>query len=90
MITTVALTSYNLDSYPEGSGEIAAWLNMARTTGGFIIQYFQVDWAKKMGTKATFGIQGAVIFSSYFLVVYVQIYGKKMRERAGPLRFKTD
>lgn len=55
MITTVAITAYCLDSYPEGSGEIvrqeirvevmtlltqqykAAWINFARTTGGFII-----------------------------------------------------
>ncbi|BDD60932.1 hypothetical protein MAP00_006019 [Monascus purpureus] len=42
MITTVAITSYNLDSYPEGSGEVSAWLNFARTTGGFIVSYFQV------------------------------------------------
>ncbi|KAK4627311.1 hypothetical protein CLAFUW4_04693 [Fulvia fulva] len=26
-----------------------------------------------MGTKATFGVQGAVIFASYFLVVAVQL-----------------
>ena len=74
MITTVALTCSNLDSYPEGSGEISAWLNMARTTGGFITTCFQVDWAKKMGTKATLGIQGAVVFASSFLVVFVCRY----------------
>lgn len=31
MITTVALNAYNLDSYPEASGEVAAWLNFARS-----------------------------------------------------------
>jgi hypothetical protein len=31
MITTVALNAYNLDSYPEASGEVSAWINMART-----------------------------------------------------------
>lgn len=31
MITTVALNAYNLDSYPEASGEVAAWINFART-----------------------------------------------------------
>ena len=36
MITTVAITSYNLDCYPEGSGEVAAWINFARTTGKWI------------------------------------------------------
>lgn len=31
MITTVALNAYNLDSYPEASGEGSAWLNFARS-----------------------------------------------------------
>jgi hypothetical protein len=31
MITTVALNAYNLDSYPEASGEVASWINFCRT-----------------------------------------------------------
>jgi hypothetical protein len=31
MITTVALNAYNLDSYPEASGEVSAWINFARS-----------------------------------------------------------
>jgi hypothetical protein len=34
MITTVGLNAYNLDSYPEASGEVSSWINFARTTGG--------------------------------------------------------
>ncbi|KAK5125891.1 hypothetical protein LTR08_005112 [Meristemomyces frigidus] len=90
MLTTVAITAYNLDCYPEGSGEVAAWLNFARTTGGFIISYFQVAWADAMGTARSFGIQAAVIVLVYFLVVIMQVYGKRMREWSGPLKFKTD
>lgn len=63
---------------------------MARTTGGFIISYFQVTWANAMGTKKSFGIQAAICFFAYLLIVTMQIFGKKIRERAGPLRFKTD
>ncbi|OQO05774.1 hypothetical protein B0A48_09868 [Cryoendolithus antarcticus] len=90
MITTVAITAYCLDSYPEGSGEVAAWINCARTTGGFVVSYFQVKWANRMGTAATFGIQAAVVAASYLIVVFLQMYGKRLRERSGPLRFKTD
>ncbi|KAK3068248.1 hypothetical protein LTR53_014340 [Teratosphaeriaceae sp. CCFEE 6253] len=90
MVTTVAITAYNLDSYPEGSGEVAAWINFARTTGGFIISYFQVTWANAMGTERSFGIQAAICLAAYFLVVFLQLFGKRVRERAGPLRFKTD
>lgn len=31
MISTVALNAYNLDSYPTASGEVSAWINMARS-----------------------------------------------------------
>jgi MFS family permease len=90
MITTVAITSYCLDSYPEGSGEVAAWINFARTTGGFIVSYFQVTWANAMGTKKSFGIQAAICVFAYLIIVFLQIYGRRLRERSGPLRFKTD
>ncbi|KAL8659274.1 MAG: hypothetical protein Q9202_007192, partial [Teloschistes flavicans] len=42
MITTVGLTAYNLESYPEASGETAAWISASRVLGGFIVSYFQV------------------------------------------------
>jgi hypothetical protein len=90
MITTVAITSYNLDSYPEGSGEVAAWVNFARTTGGFVVSYFQVTWADAVGTKSSFGTQAAICFFAYLLVICLQIFGKRLREMSGPLRFKTD
>lgn len=90
MVTTTAITAYNLDCYPEGSGEVAAWLNFSRTTGGFIISYFQVRWANAMGTKKSLGIQAAIVFAAWFLIVYLQFFGEKLRRRSGPLRFKTD
>lgn len=37
MITTVALNAYSLDSYPEASGEVAAWLNFARSKSSSVI-----------------------------------------------------
>jgi hypothetical protein len=36
MITTVALNAYNLDSYPEASGEVSAWINFARSKSHLI------------------------------------------------------
>ncbi|KAF2767400.1 MFS transporter [Teratosphaeria nubilosa] len=90
MITTVAITSYNLDCYPEGSGEVAAWVNFARTTGGFVVSYFQVKWAHAVGAKSSFGTQAAICFFAYLMVIFLQRYGKKIREWSGPLKFKTD
>jgi len=89
MITTVALNSYCLDSYPEASGEVSAWLNFSRTVGGFIVSYFQVRWALAQGTKVSFGIQGAICAASLVLVVVLQVWGKRLRLWAGELGFAT-
>jgi hypothetical protein len=89
MITTVALSSYCLDSYPEASGEVSAWLNMARTVGGFIVSYFQVTWAEAQGTKLSFGIQAAVCAGAFLFIVILLWRGKAMRVWAGPLNFAT-
>ena len=88
-ITTVALNSYVLDSYPEASGEAAAWLLFGRTTCGFIISYFQIPWALAEGTKRTFGIQGGLTGSALILVLILQVYGKRMRIWSGKLNFHT-
>ena len=89
MIVTVALNSYCLDSYPEASGEVCAWLNFSRTLGGFIVSYFQVRWALASGTKISFGIQGAICAAAILLIVILQVWGKRMRVWAGPLNFST-
>lgn len=89
MIVTVALNSYCLDSYPEASGEVCAWLNFSRTLGGFIVSYFQVRWALASGTKVSFGIQGGICAAAIILIVVLQVWGKKMRLWAGPLNFST-
>jgi hypothetical protein len=89
MITTVAINAYGVDSYPEASGEVAAWINMARTTGGFIVSYFQVEWADAMGAKNSFGVQAGIIAGAFLIPVCLIIWGKSLREISGPLGFKT-
>ncbi|KAK8034658.1 hypothetical protein PG993_009653 [Apiospora rasikravindrae] len=89
MITTVAVSSYNLDSYPEASGEVSAWVNMARTLGGFIISYFQVRWANARGTKESFGVQAAICGGAFLLILLLMWKGRSLRIWAGPLNFVT-
>ncbi|KAL2141970.1 hypothetical protein VTI28DRAFT_1752 [Corynascus sepedonium] len=89
MITTVALSSYCLDSYPEASGEVSAWINFSRTVGGFIVSYFQVTWAEAQGTKLSFGIQAAICAGSLLFILALLRWGKAMRVWAGPLNFAT-
>ncbi|KAK3312031.1 major facilitator superfamily domain-containing protein [Apodospora peruviana] len=89
MITTVSLSSYCLDSYPEAAGEVSAWINFSRTLGGFIVSYEQVSWATAMGTKASFGIQAGICAASFLLVLGLLRWGKALRVWAGPLGFVT-
>lgn len=89
MITTTAISAYLLDSYPEASGEVAAWLNWARVLGGFIISYFQVKWAEKQGATKSFGIQAAICLFAFFFILILQVWGKRLRIWSGQPRFKT-
>lgn len=40
-MTTIAITAYCLNHYPEGSGEVSAWFEFPRTTQDFIISSFE-------------------------------------------------
>ncbi|KAI4203072.1 MAG: hypothetical protein LQ350_002120 [Teloschistes chrysophthalmus] len=90
MITTVGLTAYNLEAYPEASGETAAWISASRVLGGFIISYFQVRWAEAMGPRGSFGVQAGLSAGVVGLVVVLSVYGGRLREWSGSLKFRTD
>ncbi|KAA8651091.1 hypothetical protein EYZ11_009131 [Aspergillus tanneri] len=89
MIMTVAINAYVLDSYPEASGEVAAWINFGRTTGGFIVSYFMVEWANKLGAIRQFGTMTGIVVFAFLIILLLQVCGKKMRRWAGPAKFKT-
>ena len=88
MIVTTAINAYVLDSYPEAPGEVSAWINAGRTVGGFIITYFEIEWAVAEGTANSLGIQAAVAVAAVLVfVVPLQIWGKRMRARQGKIGF---
>ncbi|KAF2472657.1 putative MFS transporter [Lindgomyces ingoldianus] len=90
MISTVGLNAYVLDSYPNASGEVSAWLNFGRTTGGFMVTYVQIRWATKMGPQNSFSIQGSIVAAAFFLIVGLQVWGKRLRKWGGELKFQTN
>lgn len=89
MIVTVAINSYVLDCYPEASGEVAAWVNFGRVLGGFIVSYFMIEWAEKQGTVRQMGTMCGIVGASFFIVLALQVWGKRLRVWAGPAEFKT-
>jgi len=86
MVFTTAITAYVLDCYPDSAGEVSSWVNMGRTTGGFVISYVQILWATRSGTELSFGVQAAIC-ATVFLVFVPLLHwkGRAMREWAGPI-----
>lgn len=79
MLVSVAITAYSLDCFPRNPAEVAAWLNLARTIGGFSVGYFQQPWGAKVGYDVSFGTQAAIAAVSVIPVVVVHKYGHKLR-----------
>lgn len=89
MIMTVGINAYNLSSYPQASGEVTAWINMARTTGGFIVSYFMIEWVGEQGAARAFGEMASIVFAGFILVLILYFFGKRLRSWSGPLHMST-
>ncbi|KAH7085784.1 major facilitator superfamily domain-containing protein [Paraphoma chrysanthemicola] len=80
MLGSVVVTAYSLDAFPTAPAEVAAWLNLARTIGGFAVGLFQEPWGHRVGYDVSFGIQGAICALSVVPIALVHIYGHRMRQ----------
>lgn len=89
MIATTALNAYLLDSYPEGSGEVGAWINAGRTLGGFMATYVEIEWVERSGLEKVFGAQTAITVAASLIVVFLQLFGKRIRQMQGQMNFPS-
>ena len=87
MWCSVGVNAYNLDAYPEGAGEVAAWINFSRTLGGFIVGYYNVEWARIEGPQKSFGTQAGISAAGFMFIIALQIWGKRLRHASGPIKF---
>ncbi|KZT10572.1 MFS general substrate transporter [Laetiporus sulphureus 93-53] len=79
---TVAVYAYCNDCFPDRQGEISALVNLARTLGGFAVDYFQVPWATQDGALQTFGVEAAIVAALFLLIVpALQVKGAYLRAR---------
>ncbi|KAF2721797.1 MFS general substrate transporter [Polychaeton citri CBS 116435] len=89
MIATTAVNAYLLDSYPEGSGEVCAWINVGRTMGGFMATYIEIPWIQEHGTAAPLGIQAGITFAASVIPIFLQVFGKRIRQWQGEMKFPS-
>lgn len=86
MLASVAITAYALDSYPQASGELCAFINISRLLPGFAVGYFQQPWGEAQGYAVSFGIQAATILLATMILVILQKWGHRIRVKGGPLQ----
>lgn len=84
-VVSVATMAYVLDCYPAASGEVAALMNFGRVACGFTVAYFEMQWGLSQGFDVSFGIQAAIVAAAYVLAVSIQVFGPRLRARAGPV-----
>lgn len=87
VIATTAINAYLLDAYPEGSGEVCAWIVFARLTGGFMSTYVELPWVESAGPALSLGIQAAITAASLGLIAFLQMFGRRIRAKQGRMQF---
>ena len=87
MIFTTAINAYLLDCYPEGSGEVGAWITASRNWSGFMATYIQITWVTSAGPAKAFATQAGITIATVLILVVLQLYGKKLRKAQGRMVF---
>ena len=87
MIATVALNAYLLDAYPEGSGEVGAWIVVGRTLGGFMATYVEISWVQREGPIRAFGAQTGITAAAGLVILGLGLWGKRIRRAQGHMKF---
>lgn len=80
MVTTVAVTAYILDCFPEDAAPASALLNFTRVLFGFLVPWFQSPWVADVGVLWTYTTQGLVCVAAFALIPVVQWKGKGWRK----------
>ena len=83
MIVTTAINAYLLDSYPEGSGEVGAWVTASRNWSGFMATFIQIEWVTSAGPAKAFGAQAGITGASVLILIFLQTFGKRIRKWQG-------
>ena len=86
-IISTAVNAYLGDAYPEAPGEVDTWIVIGRTMGGFMATYIELPWVEKVGPASALGTQAGITWAALSLVLFLQLFGKKLRQWQGPMVF---
>lgn len=86
-IISTAANAYLGDAYPEASGEVDTWIVIARAMGGFMATYIELPWVEKVGTAKALGTQAGITWAALVLIIFLQVFGKRLRQAQGPMVF---
>ena len=90
MIATVALNAYLLDAYPEGSGEVDAWIVVGRSMGGFMATYVEINWVARDGPVKALGAQAGITAAAGFVLIVLGLFGRRIRKAQGKMNFAME
>lgn len=90
MVATVGLNAYLLDAFPEGSGEVGAWIVVGRTMGGFMATYVEIHWVNTSGPVDAFGAQTGITAAAGFIILALGVFGKRLRKAQGRMNFAME
>ncbi|KAK5128869.1 hypothetical protein LTR85_000202 [Meristemomyces frigidus] len=84
-IISTAVNAYLGDAYPEAPGEVDTWIVIGRTMGGFMATYINLLWVEEVGPASALGTQAGITWAALSLIVFLQFFGKKIRQWQGPI-----
>jgi hypothetical protein len=82
-IVTTVLVTYAVDCHTEHAASIGVFVNMVRSTWGFVGPFWFPDMLDSVGGSGSGGIMAGLIFVvSWMPMVFVQWQGNSWRQKA--------
>jgi len=58
-----------------------------RVFGGFMATYISIPWVQSAGAARVFGIQAGVTFAACLIIVFLEVFGERLRNVQGRMVF---
>ena len=66
---------------------MGAWIVFGRVFGGFMATYINIPWVQTAGAAKVFGIQAGITIAAALIIIFLQIFGKRLRKAQGAMVF---